>query len=264
MINVGKDYVRFAWQLAAGWRVRHEHWIAELRCSDLSVFQNNEASLKILDLANGALRPQYKILKGQGHQVFGIDMVNYPQCDWKSRVYKLARALYAWNLKAKYPMFDDSLVCGDVSKLPFREQSLDLVTSVAAFEHFLDVPSVLKEVHRVLKPGGFAWVLVHPFSSLSGGHNVSLSEVPLRAIPRGIDPWDHLRKRRLSFHVPLNEWRRDRYLEEFRRYFKVVKHYCALREGENIITSEIESELSDYSRDELTCGAYVIVVSKPS
>ncbi len=146
--------------------------------------------------------------------------------------------------------------------MPFRKKSFDLVTSVAAFEHFLDVPLVLKETCRVVRLGGFVWVLVHLFSSPSGGHNVSLSEVPLHTIPRGIDPWDHLRKRRLPFHVPLNEWRRDRYLEEFGKHFEVLKHYCAMREGENFLTPQIAGELSNYSRDELTCGAYVIVARK--
>jgi len=67
----------------------------------------------------------------------------------------------------------------------------------------------------------------------------------------------------LPFHVPLNEWRKDRYLEEFEKYFEVLKHYCAMREGENFLTPQIESELSDYSRDELTCSAYIIVARKP-
>ena len=78
--------------------------------------------------------------------------------------------------------------------------SFDLVTSVAAFEHFLNVPTVLKETHRVLRPGGLLWALVHLFSSPSGGHNVSTSQVPLRTLPPGIEPWDHLRKQRLPFH----------------------------------------------------------------
>jgi hypothetical protein len=94
--------------------------------------------------------------------------------------------------------------------------------------------------------------------------DLSFTEFPLRRVPAGVDPWDHLRKRRLPFTVPLNEWRRDRYLEEFARYFQVVKHYCAMREGEELLTSEIMVELSDYSRDELTSGAYVIVARKTS
>ncbi|HXV83332.1 MAG TPA: class I SAM-dependent methyltransferase, partial [Candidatus Binatia bacterium] len=151
---------------------------------------------------------------------------------------------------------------GDVSHLPFRNDSFDVITSVAAFEHFLNVPAVVKELYRVIKPGGMVWVLVHLFSSPSGGHNVSLVQIPLRDLPPGVDPWDHLRKRRLPFHVPLNQWRKGQYLSEFNRRFEILKHYCAMREGEDFLTPQIENELADYSRDELTCGAYVIVGRK--
>ena len=211
----------------------------------------------MLDLANGQLRPQYSILRAEGHRVYGIDMVNRAKRGWHDCASTIARTLYVRGLQPGDSIFDDTLVCGDVSMLPFRGESFDLVTSVAAFEHFLNVPAVLSETHRVLRPGGILWVLVHLFSSLSGGHNVSLSQVPLRNIPPGIEPWDHLRKRRLQFHVPLNEWRLNEYLAEFCKKLEVIKHYCAMREGEHLLTPEIEEDLSDYSRDDLTCGAYM-------
>jgi SAM-dependent methyltransferase len=158
---------------------------------------------------------------------------------------------------------DDTLACANVNRLPFAADTFDMVTSIAAFEHFLNVPSVVAEMARVLQPGGIGWVSIHVFTSLSGGHNVNLSQVPLRHIPNGFDLWDHLRQRKLSFHVPLNEWRIQQYVDEFARRFDMIKHYCAMREGEELLTPEIERELSAYARDELTCGAYVIVVRKP-
>jgi ubiquinone/menaquinone biosynthesis C-methylase UbiE len=244
--------------------MRHERWIADLRSADIAPFLNGKHSLEVLDLANGRLRPQYSILRAQGHRVYGIDMVNHSKVTWLDYAYNIARWLYTLDLQQKYSMVDDTLVCADVSILPFRDQSFDLVTSVAAFEHFLDVSRVLLETHRVVRPGGFVWALVHLFSSPSGGHNVSLSEVPLRTVPRGIDPWDHLRKRRLPFRVPLNKWRVTQYLSAFEKHFEVLKHYCAMREGEHLLTQQVERELSNYTRDELTCGAYVIVARKPS
>jgi hypothetical protein len=81
-------------------------------------------------------------------------------------------------------------------------------------------------------------------------------------LPDGVEAWDHLRKRRLPLDVPLNEWRQKQYLEAFARHFDIVKHYCAMREGEHLLTPDIERELSGYSREELTCGAYVIVARK--
>lgn len=258
------DYARYFWQLVNGSRTTHERYIAQMRENDLSQFEFKKRFGHVLDLANGQLRPQYKILRAQGYCVYGIDIANYPKRYWQDYAYEIARYLYARYICETHSMIDDILVCGDVSSLPFRDQAFDMITSVAAFEHFLEVPKVLKEVHRVARPGALLWVLVHLFCSPSGGHNVTLSQIPLRHIPHGIDPWDHLRKRRLPFHVPLNEWRRDQYVEEFRKYFEVLRNYCAMREGDNFLTQQIESELSDYSRDELTCGSYVIVARKPS
>lgn len=262
MIDSIKDYIRFGWQLLAGWRTEHERWIADLRRADISPLLNGKRSPAVLDLANGQLRPQYRILRAQGFRVYGLDILNAPKRGWRDYAYRIARCLYTRDIRANDLSRDDTLICGNVSTLPFRNHSFDLVTSVAAFEHFLDVPTVLKEVHRVVRPGGLIWVLVHLFSCPSGGHNVSLSQVPLRKISRGVDPWDHLRKRRLPFHVPLNEWRCEQYLSEIGKNFKILKHYCAMREGENFLTPQIKNELATYSHDELTCGAYIILAQK--
>jgi hypothetical protein len=102
------------------------------------------------------------------------------------------------------------------------------------------------------------------FTSPSGGHNLSLVEIPLRTVPPHVEPWDHLRRRRLPFHVPLNEWRHNQYLETFAAHLEVVNDYCAMREGESLLTTELELELSDYDRDELTLRDYIIVARKPS
>ena len=263
MLDTVKDYLHFGSHLVNGWRASHEQWIASLRRADIAPLQREESESPIvLDLANGRLRPQYEILRGEGCRVYGIDVANHPKRGWQDHAYELARWLYAKGIRANDAHTDSTLVCGDVCRLPFRNECFDVVTSVAAFEHFLDVPRVLKEIHRVVRPNGIVWVLVHLFTCLSGGHNVSLTQVPLCNIPPGIDPWDHLRRRRLPFHVPLNEWRRDQYLEEFQKSFEILKQYCAVREGEHLLTPQIENELSDFSPDELTCGAYVIVARK--
>jgi SAM-dependent methyltransferase len=262
VIDKLKDYTHFGWQLITGSRMKHERWIANLRHTDISPYLKGKDPLAVLDLANGQLRPQYRILRAQGDRVYGIDMVNHSKGSWQDYAYTIARWLYGRELRSTYSICDDTLICGDVAILPFRDESFDLVTSVAAFEHFLELSEVLKEIHRTVRPGGLVWVLVHLFSSPSGGHNVSLSQVPLRTIPSGVEPWDHLRQRRLPFHVPLNQWRKNQYHSEFKKHFEVLKDYCAMREGEHYLTPQIEDELSDYSRDELTCAAYVILGRK--
>jgi ubiquinone/menaquinone biosynthesis C-methylase UbiE len=265
MSQYATDYLRYAWQVLNGFRAGHEKALAAIRDRDIAPYLDTSRPLWVLDLANGRLRPQYTLFKAAGHHVYGIDLANRPVVSRLNLAYRAARWLYLRKLRATAEDSDhQTLVCGDVGVLPFPDNSFDLVSSVAAFEHFLDVGAVVGELQRVLRPGALAWICVHLFTSPSGGHNLSFAEMPLRTIPDGVDAWDHLRRRRLPFHVPLNEWRRDQYLEVFGRHFELLNHYCALREGEELLDPALEAELSDYSRDELTCWAYVIVARKKS
>lgn len=262
-LNQVRDYLQYGWQLVNGFRTDGEWKIAARRRGDIFPYLDGDRPLRILDLANGRLRPQYLLLKAAGHRVYGIDLVNQPGSDWMDLAYRLARWIFMRKLGlVAEATTEQRLVCGDVAALPFLDNSFDLVTSVAAFEHFLDIPTVVAELHRVMRPGGLAWVGIHLFTSPSGGHNFQLTEIPLRRLPAGVDPWDHLRRRRLPFRVPLNGWHRGHYLEVFARHFQIVKHYCAMREGEELLNPTIEAELSHYSRDELTCRSYIIVARK--
>jgi SAM-dependent methyltransferase len=258
-----KDYLISFNQLLIGNRTQQESRIAQKRDDDIRSYLDLKRSLKILDLGNGRLRPQYYLLEAIGHRVAGIDLANGSNGSWVDRAYRLARWLYARHIpNYNIPFHPHNLICGDVGHLPFVENNFDLVTSVAAFEHFLDVPSVVSEVKRVLRPGGIAWISIHLFTSPSGGHNLSFTEIPLRSIPQGIQPWDHLRQKKLPLTVPLNQWRLHQYLQTFSEHFELLNHYCAGREGEQWLTPEIESELSNFSHDELTCMAYIIVARK--
>jgi len=257
------DYLRYITQLLDGSRAKVEREIAERRQRDIEPYLKGRSPLRILDLANGSLQPQYILLKASRQRVSGIDLVNHPGLNWTNLGYRVARRLFIWRLSIPGRQLNPkTLVCGNVTELPFRNDSFDLVTSVAAFEHFLDVPAVIAELHRVLRIGGLAWIGIHLFTSLSGGHNFNLSEVPLRTIPEGIEPWDHLRKRRVKFHVPLNEWRREQYVHLLGSRFKILNQYSVMREGDEFLTPAIEAELKDYSREELTCRSYVILAEK--
>ena len=252
-------YLRFFGQLLNGDRFAGERTIATRRERDLAPHLVARQNLRVLDLANGNLRPQYELLKFAGHCVVGIDLANRPRTGLSAQAYKLARWLYGRSLPR---MQTQRLVCGDVGALPFPNDHFDFVTSVAAFEHFLHVPQVVAELERVVKPGGVMWVGIHPFTGPSGGHNLGFVEIPLRHMPRGVDPWDHLRKRRLPLTVPLNKWRLHQYRAEFARHFQIVKEYCVTREGGLLLTPALQAELAAYDSDELTCAAYVIVARK--
>lgn len=255
------DYPRYAWQMMTGFRVNHERQLANLRQRDLAPYLDLSRPLEVLDLANGRLRPQFAILSGAGHHVYGVDLANRPTPSWVNIAYRATRWAYQQQL-AHRNSESQTLICGNVNQLPLPSKRFDLVTSIAAFEHFLDVPAVVAELHRVVRPGGMLWLCIHLFTSVSGGHNLSFAQIPTQSLPTGIDPWDHLRERKLPFHVPLNEWRKQQYLNTIGSYFDIVTHYCAIREGEHLLSPAVEAELAQYNRDELTARDYVIVARK--
>ena len=53
-------------------------------------------------------------------------------------------------------------VCGDISKLPFRDNSVDAVIILAVLEHVQDPAAVINEIYRVLKPSGHVFAYM-PF-----------------------------------------------------------------------------------------------------
>lgn len=57
-----------------------------------------------------------------------------------------------------------SLALGE--RLPFPDGHFDLVTSVGVMEHFLDIGEALREIRRILKPGGHYITLTHVELSL--------------------------------------------------------------------------------------------------
>ncbi|RRR66854.1 MAG: SAM-dependent methyltransferase [Candidatus Viridilinea halotolerans] len=263
MSPLPSDYPRYAWQMLTGQRAAKEAETHAQRMRDLQPWLDLGRPLDILDVGNGSLRPQYALLRGAGHRVTGIDFVNQPALGWKAHAYRLLRGMYALQLGlGQAAMEPTGLLKGNVGVLPFPDATFDLAVSYAAFEHFLEIPKVLTELQRVLRSGGLLWVGIHLFTSPSGGHNVSFTEYPLRTLPPGTEPWDHLRKRRRPFTVPLNQWRKQQYLAAFAHHFEVLHHYCALREGEQWLTPDLQVELADYSRDELTCATLVLVAAK--
>ena len=49
---------------------------------------------------------------------------------------------------------------GDIYDLPFKDNEFDALIMVRATHHFKDMPAVVRELHRVLKPGGIAVIEV--------------------------------------------------------------------------------------------------------
>jgi 2-polyprenyl-3-methyl-5-hydroxy-6-metoxy-1,4-benzoquinol methylase len=80
------------------------------------------------------------------------------------------------------------LMAGDAESIALESESIDLAMSLSTFEHFADGPAVLREIHRVLRPGGTLFVNFQPVWTSSEGHHLHDLEDVTRLIP----PWAHL------------------------------------------------------------------------
>lgn len=64
------------------------------------------------------------------------------------------------------------LIEADAEAMPFESGSFQYIFSVATFEHILDLPLALAEMHRVLAPGGLVYTNFGPIWSGGKGHHL--------------------------------------------------------------------------------------------
>lgn len=84
----------------------------------------------------------------------------------------------------------DETCVADVSKhIPLPDASVDLILSRALLEHVDGVPSAIREMHRVLRPGGTALHLVPCGNSLFGLGARLLPFGPLLQLTLKLAPW---------------------------------------------------------------------------
>ncbi|WP_338740146.1 methyltransferase domain-containing protein [Haloplanus salilacus] len=137
-----------------------------------------EAGDRILDLGTGsgyALRA-LRETRDAGHGV-GIDA--------STRMVRNARGYTD----------DESIdfLTGDFQHLPFADESFDHVWSMEAFYYATDPPTVLREIRRILRPGGTFFCAVNFFEESAHTHE-----------------WQE------QVGVEMRLWDRDRYREAFR------------------------------------------------
>jgi SAM-dependent methyltransferase len=72
--------------------------------------------------------------------------------------------------------------------LPLASESVDVAMSLSTFEHFLDGPAVLREIHRVLRSGAAFFVSFEPVWTSAAGHHLH----HLGNVAQLIPPWAHL------------------------------------------------------------------------
>ena len=83
---------------------------------------------------------------------------------------------------------------GDAERLPFRDESFDFVYSNGVLHHTPDTAGAVREIHRVLKPGGTATVLLYHRGSVYYRYQICLlwgtKAILKRLLGRGGWIWD--------------------------------------------------------------------------
>ena len=154
----------------------------------------------------------------------------------------------------------------DVSRMAFPDGSFDFVFSYSVFHHLPDPVQAFREVARVLRPGGVAYISFQLYTSATG----CLDPRFFPSVSPQAVRWPHLRSAYSSDvrqnavlnRLRLDEWRNivastlpgAEVISRGQEYNGLADDLTALRE---------QGELADYSDDELLANEIVALWRKP-
>lgn len=132
-------------------------------------FVGSVAYKHILDVGCGEMMCDFRLVEWGAQQVTGYDIIPvgadfFPQVRSKLIASGLTPPDHEGRLD--YQVYDGE-------NFPAQDQTFDIVFSWGVFEHVANVPRVLREMNRVLKPGGVAFVSVFPWWPCYYGSHVS-------------------------------------------------------------------------------------------
>ena len=152
----------------------------------------------------------------------------------------------------------------DATQLEFEADTFDGVYSLSAFEHIPNPHAVIKEVGRVLQPGGTAVIITHFITSDSGIHDPRLFD-PRQELPW----WPHLRSETKHLVAPncyVNWIRLEDYRKMFDREWPGAEHRLLGATDERrkeLAQLRNEGLLQEYSDEELINDVLVTIWKRP-
>ena len=123
----------------------------------------------------------------------------------------LAEALPTWQIEAldvepnmiEYARSQDrdgrvTFTVGDVAALPYPDASFDLIVSSLSQHHWSDVPAGIRDLRRVLRPGGLLWIYDVRFALRRATRTAETSFASVRRDPVPVTKWPFPLVARLS------------------------------------------------------------------
>ncbi|MDO8281319.1 MAG: class I SAM-dependent methyltransferase [Thermodesulfovibrionia bacterium] len=239
---------------------------------------------KILDIGCGQTAVQTILFKADGADVTGIDLeiptyeidlakfIRILRKNGMERAVKsLARHLlfdkrFFSELFSGYgkniPLNELDIRIMNATDLSFPDNHFDFIYSAWVFQHMDNVDGVVREISRVLKHSGTAWIGIHLFPSVSGSHHMEWSE-PDKSPSKKVPLWDHLLENQYPVNAYLNKLRLNEFREIFNKYVEVIEEKF-IYEGEKLLTPALEAVLlsKGYTRQELLTRVVVFILKK--
>jgi len=140
------------------WRMNaHHSGVTDWGLAQISIGQQST----ILDVGCGGGRTLTKLAAATDGKVYGVD---FSEASVAASKRSNARWIDLGRVEVRH---------GSVSQLPFPDAMFDLVTAVETHFWWPDLPTDIREVHRVLKPGGTLLIIAEVYK----GANTSVSKM---------------------------------------------------------------------------------------